>query len=98
MVRKKGYKMVEKQTWFLISYCSAFLFVYMLATAYTIIPSVLGIEYPVTNEFVASYNTTTSGLTGLNTLGSWMPLFAIIILTVLISSIALSYFSMGRAM
>lgn len=99
VVHKEGNVMVEKQTWFFMSYVSAFFSIYLLSIAYPVILTVFKAPaIPVEQSYVYSANATMVGLTGMNNMSSWFPTLALIIISVVIIGFIISYFSMGRAM
>lgn len=89
--------MVEKQTWFFISYASAFLSVYLMSLAYPLIATSFQVAVPM-NTFTMSYNATMTGLVGVQNIGSWFPLISVVIVMTAIVGLITASFAFGRGM
>jgi hypothetical protein len=81
-----------------ISYCSAFLLIYVCAIAYAIIPAYANKYYHtnIDTPEIQSYNTTVNAVYGLGSYASWSGIVMIVLITIFVL-FGLTYRTMGQA-
>ena len=91
--------MVDKKSWFYIGYFSAFLFVYFCSIAYSIFPTILNTGTPVAwNTYTYTANATYSTMSGFGTTSNWLPIFGVVIASIIVVTFLIGSFSFQRGL